>query len=117
MSNLKPLFSPRRFLCSCLCFYLWSGLVFTAAQHGAGVYDFLVFTERVPKNAIVVVALSKLVQLRRLKKDRNRSGLSFWALKVLYSNNYSIEELKKKSMIKTKIQLVCDVSPKNRTVS
>ena len=67
--------------------------VYSSAFHGAGVYDFLLFTERVSTNSVVIVSISKLVQIRRKEKDFNRSGLSFWALKQLYDNNYSIEEI------------------------
>lgn len=66
---------------------------YTSAHHGAGVYDFLVFTERVPNNSEIIVAISKLVQVRRKENDYNRSGLSIWALKQLFINNYSIGEL------------------------
>ncbi len=67
--------------------------VYTSANHGAGVYDFLVFTEQVPENSEVIVSISKLVQVRRKKNDFNRSGLSIWALKKLYHNAYTTKEI------------------------
>ena len=67
--------------------------VYTSAHHGAGVYDFLVFTEQVPKNSEVIVSISKLVQVRRKENDFNRSGLSIWALRKLYDNAYTIKEI------------------------
>ena len=67
--------------------------VFTSAHHGAGIYDFLLFTEQVPKNSEVIVSISKLVQVRRKENDYNRSGLSLWALEQLYDNNYSLKEI------------------------
>ena len=67
--------------------------VYSSAFHGAGIYDFLLFTERVSTNSEVIVSISKLVQIRRKEKDFNRSGLSFWSLKQLYDNNYSKEEI------------------------
>ena len=67
--------------------------VYSSAHHGAGVYDFLLFTKQVPKNSEVIVCVSKLVQIRRKEKDFNRSGLSLWALKKLYNNNYSLNEI------------------------
>lgn len=68
--------------------------VYSAARHGAGVYDFLVFTERVPENAEVMLSISKLVQIRRKEKDNNMSGVSIEALKQLFQYNYSILELR-----------------------
>lgn len=67
--------------------------VYTSAHHGAGVYDFLLFTDQVPKNSEVIVSISKLVQIRRKENDYNRSGLSLWALEQLYKNNYSLKEI------------------------
>lgn len=68
--------------------------VYTAANPGAGVYDFLVFTEQVPKNSQVIVSISKLVQIRRKENDFNRGGLSLWALKKLHDNGYSLNEIR-----------------------
>jgi len=67
--------------------------VYSSAHHGAGLYDFLLFTQQVAKNSEVIVSISKLAQVRRKEKDFNRSGLSFWALSKLYENNYSLEEI------------------------
>lgn len=67
--------------------------VFTSAHSGAGVYDFLVFTQQVPNDSEVIVSISKLGQIRRKENDFNRSGLSFWALKELYTEGYSISEI------------------------
>jgi hypothetical protein len=67
--------------------------VYTAARHGAGVYDFLVFAEKVPSNSDVLVAISKPVQLRRKEMDSNRSGISLFGLKSLLNNNYSGREI------------------------
>lgn len=67
--------------------------VFTSAHHGAGVYDFLLFTEQVPKSSEVIISVSKLVQVRKKENDYNSSGLSLWALKQLYENNYSLKEI------------------------
>ena len=78
--------------------------VYTSAHHGAGVYDFLLFTQQVPENSEVIVSISKLVQIRRKENDYNRSGLSLWALKQLSKNKYSLKENIKilKSNIKPK---------------
>ena len=65
-----------------------------SAHNGSGVYDFLVFCEQVPTESMVLVSLSKLVQVRRKENDYNRSGISFFALKNLSISNYSIKEIK-----------------------
>ena len=67
--------------------------VYSGAHHGAGVYDFLMFTERVPRNSEVIMSISKFAQIREKRYDYNRSGLSFWALRELYNNNYSASEI------------------------
>lgn len=65
----------------------------SAAQHGAGVYDFLVFSENVPLGSSVIISLSKPVQIRRKERDRNMSGIDVGSLAALYRKNYSIKEL------------------------
>jgi hypothetical protein len=67
--------------------------VFSAAHHGAGVYDFLVFCNEVPENGNILVSISKLMLLRSKQRDYNRSGLSFEALKIIHNQNYSKEEV------------------------
>ena len=67
--------------------------IYSSAIHGAGVYDFLIFTEKVPKNSRVILALSRPTQIRPKKLDYNRSGLSLSALEILYKNNYTLSEL------------------------
>ena len=67
--------------------------VYSSANYGAGVYDFLCFTEQVPKNSEVIMSVSKLVQVRRKKYDYHRTGLSPKGLFILWQNNYSNREL------------------------
>ena len=67
--------------------------IYSSAFHGAGVYDFLLFTERISPNSKVIVSISKLVQIRRKENDFNRSGLSLGALNKLHEYNYSFEEI------------------------
>jgi hypothetical protein len=68
--------------------------VYSASKDGAGVYDFLVFTETVPKNATIVMGFSKSMQLRPKDNDRNRSGLSLNGINTLYQENYTFYEIK-----------------------
>lgn len=67
--------------------------ILSAAKHGAGIYDFLVFSEKVPYKSNVIVAISKPVQLRRKEKDSNRSVININSLLSLYKANYSISEI------------------------
>jgi len=67
--------------------------VTSASAQGSGVYDFLIFTEKVPRNSKVIISLSKLMQIRHKDFDRNLSGISPGALFQLYENNYSPLEL------------------------
>lgn len=69
--------------------------VWSAAKHGAGIYDFLVFTENVPHFSDVLVAISKPVQIRRKEKDHNKSGLNIDSLILLYQNNYTLGDILK----------------------
>ncbi len=64
--------------------------IFTAAQYGAGMYDFLIFAEKVPSKSEVIVALSKPTLIRGILMDRNKASISLSALITLLSNNYSI---------------------------
>ena len=66
---------------------------YTAAQHGAGVYDLLVFSELVPDNANVFIQISRPVLLRAKQRDRNISALDFSALKQLKANHFTSWEL------------------------
>lgn len=67
--------------------------ILSAARHGAGVYDFLVFTEKVPNKSNVIVAISEPVQLRKKNTDRNDSGVTIKSLKLLYHNDYTLTEI------------------------
>ena len=67
--------------------------VFSLAQHGSGVYDLMVFSNRVPKGSTVLMQIPKGAQKRALSLDRNDSGLNLFAFKILWKNNYSISDL------------------------
>jgi len=66
---------------------------FSAAKHGAGVYDFLVFTQVVPENSKVFIGIGKTSIVRRKDKDYNRSGIDYESLYLLHENGYSLKEL------------------------
>jgi hypothetical protein len=66
--------------------------IYSAARHGAGVYDFLTFVKKIPPKSTVLVAISKPVQIRKKDQDWNRSGISFSALITILLNGYSFRE-------------------------
>lgn len=67
--------------------------IYTAAKHGAGMYDFLVFVDRVPVSSTVLIAISKPAQIRSKSRDRNMGPLSVAALNILINNNYKSSEI------------------------
>ncbi len=66
---------------------------YSAAAIGAGLYDFLVFTEMVPENSNVVIGISRPVLLRKKKYDRNSSAINLSSMSLLMQNNYSLSEV------------------------
>lgn len=69
-------------------------IVKTSAEHGAGIYNFIVFANQVPPNSNVIIAYPRLSFIRRKSVDNNKSILSISALKLLYQHNYSLKEVK-----------------------
>lgn len=67
--------------------------IYSTSQHGAGVYDFFVFAENVPKNSIVIAGYSVPLQIRKMENDKNTLGLSLTGIKNLYENHYSLKEI------------------------
>lgn len=67
--------------------------VFSAAQHGAGVYDFLVFAQLIPKNSTVIISNSKPVIIRSKNRDKNISMINLPSIYKLIENNYSFKEV------------------------
>jgi len=66
---------------------------YSAANHGNGLYSFLVFAESVPENSRVIIQISRTVLLRRKEKDYNVSALNIKALTGLWKNGYTANEL------------------------
>lgn len=67
----------------------------SAAFQGASIYDFLVFTEKIPANAHVVFSISKLCQIQWKHHERNSSDFSVKALRLLAQQNYTLSQLLK----------------------
>lgn len=67
--------------------------VYSAAFHGAGVYDFLVFVDQVPENSEVIIAISKPSFIRKKNRDYNQSGLSLKGLTILAKHGYDFFEI------------------------
>ena len=84
-------------------------MIFSSARVGAGMYDFLVFTELVPHSSDVLVSVSIPAQIRQKKDDRNTSGLSLFALELLFSNRYKLIEIK--DIIKKNLFLIPELPP------
>ena len=83
----------------------------SAAQHGAGIYDFLVFTRSVPDNSNVLIQISYPVLLRRKEVDRNISALDFNSLNELSINHYSPQEIYtiiRKNILPTRLFADCN---------
>jgi hypothetical protein len=66
--------------------------VWSLAEHGAGVYDFAAFVDRVPRKAIVLVGFSYPVLLRDRRRDSSR-GLSLLGLMQLARCGYPLHEV------------------------
>ncbi|MGM9809993.1 MAG: hypothetical protein ACI30J_03885 [Paludibacteraceae bacterium] len=69
--------------------------VFSAAAHGSGVYDLLVFADKVPAGSMCIVAYSQCCLLRRKDRDGNSSGANLFALKECAKQHYTYSEIKK----------------------
>ncbi len=67
--------------------------IYTSALHGAGVYDFLVFSELIPDSSTCIVGYSQCCLLRRKESDYNMSGVNYNAIKKVYKNRYSLSEV------------------------
>lgn len=68
--------------------------VVTTAQEGAGVYDMMVFVDRVPNHSVCILGYSECVLLRQLESDYNRSGCDWKVLVQMGLNtDYTIKEL------------------------
>jgi hypothetical protein len=67
--------------------------VYTMAQNGAGIYDFVVFSEKVPSGSKVIISISNMMLMKDLEGEYNRSGICFEALKVLSKHRYSVREI------------------------
>lgn len=62
--------------------------VFSCADEGFGVYDFLVFSNKISPNSKIILGLSKPMFFRDYNHDYNNTGFSINAFKTLYCNDY-----------------------------
>lgn len=65
----------------------------SSAEHGNGVYDFLVFVENIPNNSKCIIGMSEALLYRNISSDNNHSGLNYNALCSLFLSGYSCKEL------------------------
>jgi hypothetical protein len=71
----------------------YSFKMLSSSKHGAGIYDFLNFTKRVPENSSIILQLPKLILMRPKNLDRNDSGLLLSNIYLMWNNGYSIRDL------------------------
>ena len=74
---------------------LSSGLskqVLSAAQHGSGVYDFLVSIEHIPDGSTCIIEFPELAFFRWPGLDFNRTGLEFRSLWTMIKTNTPVQE-------------------------
>lgn len=98
--------------------------IYSAATHGAGVYDFLVFTNSVPDSSDVLISISTSALMRKKTRDYNMSGLSLHALLLLLKHNYSFSEifeittknLRPKKLFKNEFNLYKQNDTLNKTI-
>ncbi|MBQ4507863.1 MAG: hypothetical protein II970_03095 [Paludibacteraceae bacterium] len=65
----------------------------SAAEHGNGVYDFLVFTENIPDSSICLIGFSEACLLRKISSDNNHSGVNIPSMVALYESGYPLSEI------------------------
>lgn len=65
----------------------------SSATHGNGVYDFLVFCNRVPEHSYCVISFSTTCLTRVKEHDYNRLGTDIPSLLILAKNGYTFEDI------------------------
>ena len=66
--------------------------VLTSAQHGSGIYDFLVSERYMPGNSVCLVSFSECAFFRNPMSDMNRTGFELNCLKMLYQSGCPLNE-------------------------
>jgi len=66
--------------------------VLTSAQHGSGIYDFLVSEKNIPNNATCVVAFPECALFRKPTSDNNRTGFELECIRELYLSGCPVNE-------------------------
>lgn len=67
--------------------------VYSSACHGAGVYDFLVFVDKVPDSSKVIISFPECALYRNPSHDNNRSGVNVYAMRTLFKSEYGLKEV------------------------
>ena len=62
--------------------------VYSFTKHGNSLYNFLVFTERVPKESVILVGSSEAMFIRNPEQDNYHSSLSLQAVQIFISVKY-----------------------------
>ena len=66
--------------------------VLTSANHGSGIYDFLVSQKSIPDNAMTIVSFPEGALFRNPLSDNNRKGFEIECLQELYSSGCPVNE-------------------------
>ncbi|MCR5659440.1 MAG: hypothetical protein K6G25_08955 [Bacteroidales bacterium] len=66
--------------------------VLTSANHGSGIYDFLVSQKNIPDNAVGVMSFSEAALYRNPLSDNNRTGFEIDCLKEVLLSGCSVNE-------------------------
>lgn len=66
--------------------------VLTSAEHGSGIYDFLVSQKNIPVNAVTVVSFPEGALYRNPLSDYNRTGFEIDCLKEVFLSGCSVNE-------------------------
>lgn len=66
--------------------------VLSSAEHGNGIYDFLVTIECIPPQSTCIIALPECALYRNPLSDSNRTGLSINALLTLFNSGCPLKE-------------------------
>lgn len=66
--------------------------VLTSAEHGLGVYDFLVSQKSIPNNAVSIVSFPEGALYRNPLADNNRTGFEIECLKELFFSGCPVNE-------------------------
>ena len=66
--------------------------ILTSAEHGAGIYDFLVCEKNIPNNSVCIVSFPECALLRNPLSDNNRTGFEWSCILELFKSGCPLDE-------------------------